>query len=466
MVSTGNAFFMMFSIIHPSARPDKWREAHDAWMGRCSDPSQVEYLLAVEERFELSQAVPVDVEAIWNHGRPCFVDAANAAAQASHGSILICIADDLFPPQDWDVLILKAIAARGASEHSEFVLEVATGTPDEHQRKILPLGIISRVRYLRTGDFFFPEYISMYSDNDLFEAAEKDGVLVECRHLTFEHRHPLFDPRAQMDPVYERQNRPEAYEVGERVLAARRANGFKNRTGLESVTPKRSPVVHLIMPGENFTGVVMMNNISIVTGLLQKGYAVVPHNFHCSNVYFARNVLAERALSISQGEFFVWLDDDQLVDVNQVVKLLKELEAHPEADVVGGWTWIQAHICGGDAKASCGIFNEDGFMRYIASFVIDGEPGLHEVEWTGFPLVAMRRSALEKIGRNPFAPMPTKNQEFGLGYYGEDAAFCLRLREKGGRIFIDPTVYVPHLKLREAVPESSAPVKTLQEQVL
>ena len=370
----------------------------------------------------------------------------------------------MFPPENWDKLILNAIAARGLSEHAEFVLEVTTGTPDEHALKILSLGINSRVRYLKTGFYFYPEYISMFSDNDLFEAAEKDGALADCRHLTFEHRHPLFDPRAQMDPVYELQNRPEAYEVGERVLAARRASGFKNATGLESVTPKRFPVVHLIMPGENFTGVVMMNNISIVTGLLQKGYAVVPHNFHCSNVYFARNILAERAMSIPQGDFMVWVDDDQLVDVNQVVKLLKELEAHPEADVVGGWTWIQAHICGEEAKASCGIFDETGFMKYISSFIIDGEPELHEVEWTGFPLVAMRRSALEKIGRNAFAPMPSKSQG-GFCWYGEDVAFCLRLREKGGRIFIDPTVYVPHLKLREALPTTvNTPLS--QEQVL
>ena len=117
------------------------------------------------------------------------------------------------------------------------------------------------------------------------------------------------------------------------------------------------------MPGEQFTGAVMINAIGVVVGLLGKGFAVVPHNFHCSNVYIARNHLAQMALSIEQGDYIVWMDDDNIANVNQVRKLIEELDSHPEADMVAGWTWIQADFASCGPKASCGIFDEKGFLK-------------------------------------------------------------------------------------------------------
>ena len=70
----------------------------------------------------------------------------------------------------------------------------------------------------------------------------------------------------------------------------------------------------------------------------------------------------------------------------------------------------------------------------------------------------MRREALVKVEiAIPFAPMPSSEQDIGFGYYGEDVAFCLRLRKAGGRIFVDPSVYVPHFKLRKRCPRSLLP---------
>ena len=42
---------MTFSILHTSARPEKWREVYDAWIAAADHPEDVEYVLVVDERW-------------------------------------------------------------------------------------------------------------------------------------------------------------------------------------------------------------------------------------------------------------------------------------------------------------------------------------------------------------------------------------------------------------------------------
>ena len=471
----------MYSLIHASIRPEKWRATFDEWLSKCERPEDVEYILCVDaadaERFDVNRLPSgkgFTFRMVVNHGRRCNVDAWNHAASVSEGHIIIAVSDDTGACEGWDSKVGLAIprtplgAAFVVNLRQEFIIDIFTGSPN--RRPLFEIPIVSRSRYQRLGYYFYPAYRGMYADVDMYEQAARDGVIVNARHLFFPHRHPFFDKGVPMDEEYARHNHQSEYDFGKLILEERRQNGFTpvkqdhpwppKRAVVEVVVPpapKGVRVIHLLMPGEQFTGAVMINAIGVVVGLLGKGFAVVPHNFHCSNVYIARNYLAQMALSIEQGDYIVWMDDDNIANVNQVRKLIEELDSHPEADMVAGWTWIQADFASCGPKASCGIFDEKGFLKTIAKFHCDGEPELYEVEWTGFPVVAMRREALVKAGRNPFAPMPSSEQDIGFGYYGEDVAFCLRLRKAGGRIFVDPSVYVPHFKLREALP-AVAPV--------
>ena len=48
----------LFSILHTSARPEKWRAVYDDWMAKCVHPEDVEYVLCVDPRwgFDLDPA--------------------------------------------------------------------------------------------------------------------------------------------------------------------------------------------------------------------------------------------------------------------------------------------------------------------------------------------------------------------------------------------------------------------------
>ena len=238
----------LFSILHSSARPEKWREIYDAWIKAAVNPEQVEYVLCVDERWgfvkpfaglEHPDTTPVHsgFRLVWNTSRRCYVDGVNTAAKASTGRILIVNADDQYPCEGWDAQLLSAVHDHKAPDDwtaAEFVIEVSTGTPQEHDRGILPMPILSRARYERLGYALYPEYESMWADNDFCEAAKQDGVIIDARHLLFPHRHPLFDHSARKpgvhwkdtDPQYAAQNRQAAWLLGAPVFQRRKSEKF------------------------------------------------------------------------------------------------------------------------------------------------------------------------------------------------------------------------------------------------
>src|ERR1035437_9166106 len=95
----------VFSLLHASARPDGWRPAFDVWMLRADNPGAVEYLLSVDKGGAFDHQMASGVRVVWNRGRHCVVDAWNAAAKASTGRVLVCVADDFFPPEHWDTAL-------------------------------------------------------------------------------------------------------------------------------------------------------------------------------------------------------------------------------------------------------------------------------------------------------------------------------------------------------------------------
>lgn len=224
----------LFSILHTSARPEKWREIYDAWIGSALHPEQVEYVLCADRRwgFEPGENLGYDLSSnlnklVWNEGRRCYVDGVNTAAKASTGQILIVNADDQYPMQHWDSALWQVI--QSSPDRHDFVLEVSTGTPDEHDRggnPIIVMPVLSRARYERLGYVFYPDYESMYADNDLHDHAVHDGVLIQAHHLMFPHRHPIADKSIPVDKAYQEQNRQIAYQIGEVLLTWRRRTRF------------------------------------------------------------------------------------------------------------------------------------------------------------------------------------------------------------------------------------------------
>jgi hypothetical protein len=198
-----------------------------AWFECCDAPKRVEYVLSIDagrqnDFLRASHAELMKTKGTFgrvvrveNFGRPCAVDGWNAAAATSTGRFLITVSDDYRPCEHWDTELLKAIP----DINGEYVMDVDN---QDNSYPLLPFSFLTRAYYKRLGYLFYPEFFGMMADNDFTDVARRDRVVVDARHLKFTHLHP-HRGTAPDDEVYRWQQRPEAWEAGNRVYHRRKA---------------------------------------------------------------------------------------------------------------------------------------------------------------------------------------------------------------------------------------------------
>jgi glycosyltransferase involved in cell wall biosynthesis len=212
---------LRISLIHPSrGRIARAAEAIREWLSNASGRHEYEYLLSVDDddpaRTEYAALARERGVRLAVHRNRSIVDAVNHAAALSHGDLLIVVSDDFGCPPSWDLSLETAIGGRR---------NVAVLVNDAAAGHIMTLPIVDREYYESCGYVYYPEYISMFCDDDLTEHARQTGRLIDARHLTFPHRHFL-SGAVPVDATYRRQGRGLAWLEGRRVLARRRATNF------------------------------------------------------------------------------------------------------------------------------------------------------------------------------------------------------------------------------------------------
>jgi len=436
---------ILFSLCHTTARlPDGWRAAAQAWFDNCDHPENVEHVLTMDcdgtAYRSLLDSPKVFPNTMWgeNVGPRTAVAGWNLAAKLSSGKFIISLADDWFPCPHWDTELLKVLP----DLDGEYVLDVDTAGNDH----LLTFSMLTRsylMRYSKgEGWLFYPEYTGMYADNDFTDSARIDKVIVNARHLRFEHRHPNYFKEVEPDAVHLWQGRPEAFRIGEKV--------YKKRCAEKGL--KIQPIIAVCLPGERFCSTWVAYWTTLL-GYLMRHFTVSPNFTFSSNVYATRACLANQLLnSFPTPDYVLWLDDDNLLTAEQFNMLLEDLQRTPEADMVAAWAFVQPEVySGADARTSVGMFDEHGNgLRMHVNDLMAGDYDVREVDYSGFPAVLMRGEMLEKAGPNAFRAVIDPKFEYGMA--GEDLSFCIHAKEAGCRIFVDRRVRVPHLKLRDALP--------------
>lgn len=210
-----------FTVVHPSARPDRWARVRDEWLNAASGQETIEYVVCFDwgmAEIDPDQARPARV--VWNYGVRCSVDATNCAAAAASGKVLVVISDDIRPAHHWDKQLRKIPQLWGGQE---CVVRVKTGGSAD-ARGLMAVQILNRERFERIGYLFYPGYVSMFADDEYSIHAQHDGVVVDT-DILMPHDH-WSHGAAEMDEVYARQNAPERYRWGAELLKDRIARGF------------------------------------------------------------------------------------------------------------------------------------------------------------------------------------------------------------------------------------------------
>jgi len=482
----------IISLLHPTARvkpseafPRGWKDAHDAWLSRADHPERIEYILVVHEsrllEFDEQPLGRVhgwrEFTAVTNRKRDCVVDQLNAAAEASEGLLLMGVMDDFYPPQHWDTLIIEALPKVAAPNvnpawpevivpdfEGEYTIVCSSGTSPARDLELMIAGADTRKRYERYGYVLDSDFESMFSDNwRAFQARrdEKDGLcnVIERLDIQFEHRHPIFG-KGQMDDIYQLQNRPQAYQDG--------AITFKRKMG--------SRMIAIGLPGQQFSSqwvaawTVLYGHMMAVQNFLTMPVFLYTSNVHCTRMEFASTVLEAR----HKPDYVLSIDDDNTLEPQQFDMLVTDLDENPDLAGVVGWCWCDPADPLGDKNqpyvASCGrqtgwdenrqengaglgctMFTLADFQRAFESgkkspYLISSDDIAPDAFWSGFPVVLMRYTTLERLGPSAFVPMVRGDVKFGFS--SEDTTFFYRAHQAGLKFAVDMRVKVPHLKLR------------------
>jgi glycosyltransferase involved in cell wall biosynthesis len=214
---------MKFSLIHPSReRAERSFQVLQQYRDTFSKENEMEVIISLDmddpegkKYYELHNRSS-DVKITSNHNKT-YVEALNVAASFATGDVLIASADDFVFPPRWDANLKHVIP----ENKPEFVIWVADGI----QPRIMTLPILSMAYYKRFGYIYFPEYISMYADNDFTEVAKKLGVVIQAQHIPFRHMHFSLGLMPE-DATARRQNAQASYLHGEKLFNRRIAANF------------------------------------------------------------------------------------------------------------------------------------------------------------------------------------------------------------------------------------------------
>jgi hypothetical protein len=144
---------------------------------------------------------------------------------------------------------------------------------------------------------------------------------------------------------------------------------------------------------------------------------------------------------IASGEYeykkIFWIDSDISWEPNQFMRLYES-----EHDVISG-----VYQTGTDGTVAVTIFDGNGTPTYVNKTKIfeHSEPLI--VDGVGFGFVAMKSGVFENIPRPWFSTV--KVQFVNVPYQvdmGEDYSWCMRAREAGHDVWLDPMIHVAHHK--------------------
>ncbi len=171
-----------------------------------ANPDQIEHILSLDFSDPKNEDYGIDESGKYKSFGPnshtiidhndCVVEATNQAARLAKGDVLTYTSDDFFPPQDWDLLIIKEFE----NENRPLLIKVHDGLQD-FKAEVLTIPIMNRKLYQLLGYFFHPKYFSMWTDVDLFHTVKNIGSLKLCEHLLFQHKH-YSNGMAEKDDTY------------------------------------------------------------------------------------------------------------------------------------------------------------------------------------------------------------------------------------------------------------------------
>jgi hypothetical protein len=216
-------------IVHPSrGRPVKATAAIRQIIGTMTTDIPFTYYLSLDrddpclaKYKEFAEFAKIEQLVIGDNPNEVVQATNRAAAMIEDEDLILCQTDDYFFGLGWDATLFEFIESLNTDT---FLIHC----PDAPNGKGISIPqILSAKLYRKLGYVFYPEYISMYADNDLYECARAMGVVETLLNWQFDHRHPIYGYGSK-DDTHKRTGRPEAFKIGKQILNKRRKRKFRD----------------------------------------------------------------------------------------------------------------------------------------------------------------------------------------------------------------------------------------------
>jgi GT2 family glycosyltransferase len=142
-------------------------------------------------------------------------------------------------------------------------------------------------------------------------------------------------------------------------------------------------------------------------------------------------------------DYIMWIDSDIIFTVKDFNKLLLN-----NVDICGGIYLTEDDIHFAAVKNwDESKLQHQGTFDFLTRNDINKNPNPIEVAYTGFGFLLIKYGVFEKIKYPWFSPKFYKIGDCH-DFSSEDVSFCTKAKENGFKIYIDPTVWVKHQKLK------------------
>jgi len=205
------------------------------------------------------------------------------------------------------------------------------------------------------------------------------------------------------------------------------------------------------LPGNNFSGKFLDSWTSLITYCMSKGIKFGVSRSESCNIYYVRNMCL--GADVSHGEnqkpfdgkidydYLMWIDSDMVFNPEQFERLLSH-----NKDIVSGLYLMDngkqfATVKDWDEK----FFEKNGYFQFLTTEDIKDKKELLEVSYAGFGFILIKKGVFESMTYPWFKPIEKRIGNM-VDFTMEDVAFCLRAKEKGFKIYIDPLIKAGHEK--------------------
>lgn len=224
-----------------------------------------------------------------------------------------------------------------------------------------------------------------------------------------------------------------------------------NQVKLKIVENKPIKII-FCLPGPNYSGDFLSNWSELLLECTRNNIIPMLSQKYDPVVYYVRNKClgGDVMRGIKQKpyngkidyDFLMWIDSDIIFSFGHFIQLLRYNRNIVSGiyKVKGGMNY--ATVLDWDRE----FFLKNGYFQFLTPDDLKGKKDLIDVAYTGFGFILIKKGVFESLEYPWFRPIFQKMSDTVRDFSSEDVSFCRLIREKGYKIYIDPTIVVGHEK--------------------